>query len=271
MDIDIQKQPTNHLKDKILRFKLVAFLRKNLPFFIIILIFLITILAGVWNIKRYTITDLNGLDIPQNVSILIDKYMEEKLIGKNYFSFSTTSIDKEMLSSLSYIKLVNIEKVVPNKLEVFVELYTPSSTALIRGSECYLLSEDGVVLDTICKEDTVNCCKNYASKNFIYNFTSSEVDKSNAENGKQKLLIMESIYKVVKVLSTYKYEIKSVSLENKILEITLKTDQTFKFSMSEDLDIQLERFIAVANRVKSDNLEFKSIDFRFERPVLKNY
>jgi hypothetical protein len=89
-------------------------------------------------------------------------------------------------------------------------------------------------------------------------------------NGKQGLLIMESIYKVVKVVNTYGYEIKNILFVDNILEITTKTDKIFKFSMSEDLDLQLERYISVANRVKSDNLEFKSIDFRFERPVLKN-
>jgi hypothetical protein len=52
--------------------------------------------------------------------------------------------------------------------------------------------------------------------------------------------------------------------------VDLNSGQSFSFSMSEDIDTQLERFIAVANKIKSDNLEFKSIDLRFERPVLKN-
>jgi len=270
MDIDIQKQPTNHLKDRILRFKPVAFVKKNIAIFVVLFVFLLSMLVGIWNIKKYTITDLNGLDIPQNVSTLIDKYMEEKLIGKNYFSFSTTTFEKDMITSVPYVKEVNIEKVVPNKLEVFVNLYKPTSTALLRDSECYLLSEEGIVLDTICKEDTANCCKAYATEHSLYVFTSSEVDSSNTENGKQALMVMENIYKVVKVVNTYGYEIQSISLDSMILEVTVKTDQVFRFSMSEDLDLQLERYIAVANRVKSDNLKFKSIDFRFERPVLKN-
>jgi cell division septal protein FtsQ len=270
MDIDIQKQPTNHIKDRILRFKPIAFIKKNLPVFIVIFVFGITLLIGVWNIKKYTLTDLEGLDIPTNVSALIDEYMEEKLIGKNYFLFSTTTYEKDMLKSVSYIKEVNIEKVVPNKLEIFVDLYRPASVALIRDSECYLLSDEGIVLDTICKEETANCCKSYATNHSLYLFTSGDVDSSSMTNGKLELLIMENIYKVVKVINTYGYEIKSISLANNILEITVKTDQTFTFSMSEDLDLQLERYVAVANRVKSDNLEFKSIDFRFERPVLKN-
>jgi len=175
-----------------------------------------------------------------------------------------------MLASVPYIKEVNIEKILPDKLEIFVKLYRPASTALIRETECYLLSNEGIVLDTICKEDVVNCCKAYANDHSLYLFTSAEVDSSYTANGKQELLIMENIYKVVKVINTYGYEIKSISLNDNVLDITTKTDQIFKFSMSEDLNLQLERYIAVANRVKSDNLEFKSIDFRFERPVLKN-
>jgi hypothetical protein len=270
MDIDIQKQPTNHIKDRIIRFKPVAFIKKNLPIFIVLLVFLITILIGVWNVKQYTIIDINGLDIPQKVSTLIDKYVNEKLIGKNYFSFATTTFEKDMKVSVPYIKNVNIEKVVPNKLEMFVDLYNPASTALIRETECYLLSDEGIVLDTICKEDTVNCCKNYASEHSLYIFSAAGVDSSYNSEGKQELLIMGNIYKIVKVTKTYGYEIKNISLVGNVLEITLKTDQVLRFSMTEELDLQLERYIAVANRVKSDNLEFKSIDFRFERPVLKN-
>jgi len=175
-----------------------------------------------------------------------------------------------MIKSVPYIENVNIEKVIPSKLEIFVNIYRPASTALLRETECLLLSEEGVVLDTICKEDTVNCCKNYASDHSLYIFTSSDVDSSPLVSGKQGLLIMEDIYKAVKVINTYGYEIKGITFVSNILEITTKTDQVFKFSMSEDLDLQLERYISVANRVKSDNLEFKSIDFRFERPVLKN-
>jgi hypothetical protein len=167
MDIDIQKQPTNHIKERIFRFKPIAFIKKNLPIFIVLFIFLLTLLVGIWNIKKYTLTDLEGLDIPTNVSTLIDKYMEEKLIGKNYFSFSTTSFEKDMLVSVPYIKEVNIEKVIFNKLEIFVKLFRPASTALIRDTECYLLSGEGIVLDTICKEDIVNCCKNYATDHLL--------------------------------------------------------------------------------------------------------
>lgn len=270
MDIPAPKQPTNHLKDRVLRFKPICFIKKNLPIFVVIFVFLLTLLFGLWNIRYYTITDRDGDNIPTNVENQIEKYLNEKVIGKNYFSFSTTSLEEEMTKNLSYVKSVNIEKVVPNKLEIFVNIYEPSSAAYIKNQSCYILSEEGYVLENICKEDTQNCCLKYATDNSIYSFTSQNVDISTEGSGKQKLMIMDNISNVTKVVRAYKYNIKNVTLSDSILEITLDSGQLFRFSIAEELDIQLERFIAVANKVKSDNLEFKSIDFRFERPVLKS-
>jgi hypothetical protein len=155
-------------------------------------------------------------------------------------------------------------------LEIFVDLYIPQGVALIRNEQCYLLSEEGIVLENLCTEDVENCCKNYASEKSLYIFSSSEVDVSDIENGKVKLLVMDSMSKIIKVINTYGYTIKQIDLSSSVLEITLDSGQLFRFSMIDDLDIQLERYIAVANRVKSDNITFSSIDFRFERPVLKN-
>jgi len=270
MEIPVPKQPDNHMKDRILRFRPVVFLKKNIPVLILILIFLMTMIIGVWNIKKYTITDMNGLEISAEISTMIDGYVEEYIKGKNYFSFSSNTYERDILSKVSYIKSANIEKVVPNKLEIFVDVYIPKGVALIRDEQCYLLSEEGIVLENLCSEDIKNCCKNYASERSIYTFTSSEVDTSDIENGKQKLLVMDSMAKVIKVINTYGYVIKDINLSSSVLDITLDSGKLFRFSMIDDLDVQLERYIAVANRVKSDNIVFTSIDFRFERPVLKN-
>lgn len=270
MEVPVPKQPDNHIKDRILRFRPVIFLKKNLPLFIVIFIFLLTILIGVWNIKTYTITDLNGLEIPTNISEMISKYVDENIKGKNYFSFSSNTYERDMLAKVPYVKTTNIEKAVPNKLEIFVDLYIPQGVALIRDEQCYLLSEEGIVLENICEEDIVNCCKNYASEKSIYVLSSSDVDVSDMENGKEKLLVMDSISGVVKVINTYGYTIKQISLSNSVLEVTTDQSKIFRFSLGDDLTVQLERYIAVANRIKSDSLEFTSVDFRFERPVLKN-
>jgi cell division septal protein FtsQ len=270
MEIPAPKQPDNHIKDRILRFKPVIFLRKNLPVFSVIFISFITMLMGVWNVKAYTITDLNGLEIPTNISEVIGKYVDENIKGKNYFSFSSNTYEKDISSKISYIKVANIEKIAPNKLEIFVELYVPKGVALIRDEQCYLLSEEGIVLENLCEEDIANCCRNYASEKSIYLFSSSEIDVSDIENGKEKLFVMDSISKVIKVVNAYGYVIKQISLSNSVLEIVIDQNKLFRFSLGDDLTTQLERYIVVANKIKSDNLDFKSVDFRFERPVLKN-
>jgi len=269
MDIDIQKQPTNHVKDRVLRFKPVAFIKKNWLVFAILFIFSLTMLVGIWNIKKYTLTDINGQEVPLEVANQIDEYIQNNLKGRNYFFFSTMPYEKDMAKTLQYLKDVNIEKIVPNKLEIFVEIYKPVCTAYLHSNSCYLLSEEGYVLNQICEEEVENCCKQTAETNNIYMFSSSDTDISPNDSGKQTLIILENVSKITKVIMVYDYAIEGITLNGSILEVTLNTGQVFRFNMSDNLDIQLERYIAVANRVKSDNLEFKSIDFRFERPVLK--
>lgn len=269
MDIDIQKQPTNHIKDRILRFKPVAFVKRNYLVFLVLTLFLLSILFGIWNVKSYTLTDEDGSIIPNNVEKQIEEYLKDKLIGKNYFTFSTTPYEEDMVKNIPYLKDIKIEKVAPNKLEMFAEVYKASNTAYLREKDCYLTTHDGYILEHICQEDTANCCKTTALNNEVYMFSSSETDITNSTDGKQELMIMEEINKVADVIKTYQYTINNITLENSIIEVTLDNSSIFRFTTADDIDTQLERFIVVANTVKSDNLNFKSIDFRFEKPVLK--
>ena len=81
---------------------------------------------------------------------------------------------------------------------------------------------------------------------------------------------MDSISKVIKIVNSLGYDIKTVTLSGDILEIKLTSDNIVRFSVDEDLDTQLERFVIVAGKIKSDKIKFKSLDVRFERPVIKN-
>jgi cell division septal protein FtsQ len=265
MDIDIQKQPTNHVKERIFRFKPICFLRNNWLPIIIILVLLLSFVLGVWSIKSYTLTDMDGLIVPQDVQEQVSKYMEENLMGKNYFMFSSNTYEQGLKNAIPYIKDVRIEKLIPNKLEIFVSVYSPVCSAYLKEDKCYLLSSEGYILNQICTDDTQNCCTKYAEDNSLYVFSSPSVSISGSQ-----LLIMEDISKIVKIVQTYKYTIARISLDNSEIVVTLDSGQFFNFTTSQDLDTQLTRFVAVVNDVKSDNLEFKSIDFRFERPVLKN-
>ncbi len=268
--MEIQKQPTNHTLDKLLRFKPVTFLKKNLFVTIVVLLIVITNLVGIWNIKKYEIYDISGTEVPTNIVNDISKYIEQNSVGENFFLLSPGELNSQLVSNISYIKSANVKKSLPNKLEIFVEIYKPELLSVLNGDQCFVLSSEGIMLERVCEGETNDCCMNYIETNKQYLLTSSSVDISKLESGKEKLLVMESISKVTKVTESLGYTIESVTLSGDILELKVTDGKILRFSMGEDLDTQLERLVIVAGKIKSDKIKFKSLDVRFERPVIKN-
>lgn len=268
--MEIQKQPTNHTLDKVFRFKPVTFIKKNLFVTIVILLIVITNLLGIWNIKKYEIYDISGIEVPGNIVNETSRHIDENSLGENFFLLSPSELNKELVSKISYIKSADVKKSLPNKLEIFVEIYQPELLSVLNGDQCYVLSSEGIMLERVCEGESTDCCMSYIETNGLYLLTSSSVDISKLENGKEKLLVMESISMVTKITESLGYGIKSVTLSGDILELKTTDDKILRFSMGEDLDTQLERLVIVAGKIKSDKIKFKSLDVRFERPVIKN-
>lgn len=268
--MEIQKQPTNHTLDKVFRFKPVTFIKKNLFVTIVILLIVITNLLGIWNIKKYEIYDISGIEVPGNIVNETSRHIDENSLGENFFLLSPSELNKELVSKISYIKSADVKKSLPNKLEIFVEIYQPELLSVLNGDQCYVLSSEGIMLERVCEGESTDCCMSYIETNGLYLLTSSSVDISKLENGKEKLLVMESISMVTKITESLGYGIKSVTLSGDILELNTTDDKILRFSMGEDLDTQLERLVIVAGKIKSDKIKLKSLDVRFERPVIKN-
>jgi len=268
--METEKQPRNFKLEKVSRFKPVAFIRKNLFVTIVILLIIVTNLVGIWNIKKYEIFDVSGSEIPSNIVNDIAKYIEENSKGENFFLLSPSKLNAELISNISYIKSANVQKSLPNKLEIFVETYKPELLSVLNGDQCYVLSNEGIMLERVCEGEANDCCMNYIETNKLYLLTSSSVDISKLESGKEKLLVMDSISKVAKITQSLGYAIEEVTLSGDILEIKVADNRVLRFSMGEDLDVQLERLVIVAGKIKSDKIKLKSLDVRFERPVIKN-
>jgi hypothetical protein len=268
MTQDLEKKTRNFLKERILRFKLVAVIRKNIFLFSFLSIFVLTILIGVWDIKKYEIYDLNGNDLQENVYYEIQEYVQENIFKQNFFRFLPSVTSKDMYLEIAKLKSVRMEKVMPNKVVLFVEIYEPKYSAFLKNESCNILSSDGIVLDTVCEELEKECCKEYSVENNLIYFTSTDVEVSVFDYEKNRLLIMEEIGKVVRVVDAFQYNIKTIDLKNDILEVVDQEDTLFRFTIADDIDIQLKRFIVVVAKVRTEYIKMSSLDLRFERPVL---
>lgn len=235
----------------------------------IILFLILSTVFGLWNIKRYEITNISGEEIEVNLNKSISSYIESNVIGSNYFLLKLNSIEDSMISEISYLEDVDITKILPNKIDLLVKVYKPELVGILREDKCYLLSEEGNVLEHLCQDGLQGCCTEYAKANEFYTLTASLFDISVLDNGKEKLLYMDNISKVIKVVKTLDYGISKISVTEELIDVTISGDRLLRFSFNQDIDLQLSRLIVVAGKIKSDNISFKSLDLRFERPVMK--
>jgi cell division septal protein FtsQ len=269
MDTTVTRKSDSHIKDKLFRFKPITFLRKYMVLFLFILFLVLSTVLGLWNIKKYEITEVSNLELNAKIQKDISNFIEEKIIGKNYFTLPQNKVEKEMVSAISYIKSVSITKMLPNRVDLLLEIYEPEIVAMLKENRCYLLSEDGFVLESICGDEGRECCVDYSSSNSLYILNADLFDISTLDNGKEKLLYMDNLSKAIKVVKSLGYEIQKIQVGQESIEITLSGKQLLRFSITQDLELQLSRLIAVMAKIKSDNISFKSLDLRFERPVMK--
>lgn len=269
----VKKRSKKFLKERLLRYGPIVFIRKNIFLFSFLTIFALTLLFGLWNISKYEVYDLDGGEVGSLLLLQIQGYVEENIYGENYFLFSPTSVSQDMYLDISRLKSVRIEKSVPNGLIFFVETYEPKYGAYLKAQTCNILSSEGIVLEEVCEDDQEvgiqECCKEYAQENSLIFFSSPDVEVSLLDNDKDRLLILEEIKKVVTVIEAFKYEIEEITLENDILEVKEAEGRIFTFTIADDINVQLKRFMVVVGKVKAEYIEFKTLDLRFERPVMK--
>ncbi|MFA7628008.1 MAG: hypothetical protein WCY37_01135 [Candidatus Dojkabacteria bacterium] len=269
VDNNIKKKKRSFLKERIMRFKIVALIRKNLPLSIFIFLLIISFLVGLWDVRKYELYDLSGEEVEEEISFSVSNYLKENVTGENYFLLSPSSLEKDLYLQIPKLKTVRIEKVAPNKLVLFLEDFDKKYVAFLRDQKCYLLAQEGIVLDSICEESEAECCQQYGLDNSLTYFSSEEVEPSIFEDEKDRLLIMEEVGKIVTIVDTFNYRIKRIVLNKEIVELYDESDRVFRFTISADIDIQLKRFIVVAGKINSEEMNFSSLDLRFERPVMR--
>jgi hypothetical protein len=280
MSEEVVQKPKSFLKEKIMRFKIVVFIRKNIILFSIITIFILTLLFGMWSISRYDIVDMEGGEIERNILLEIDDYFNENIDSLNYFVFSSIQFQQKIYSEIPRVERIRIEKIVPNKIIMFLQIHEPKYIVDLGSNECNILSSQGYLLEVVSKEGEnededgnreimEDLCINYALENDLVLFSSTDIEISKMEDGKRRLLLMEDINRVVEVVEAFRYEVNNVILTKDVLEINEKEGRVFKFSMTDDIDTQLKKYIIVIGKIRNDLLEFTSLDLRFERPVMK--
>ena len=246
------------LVNRIKRFSFVIFLKKISLILIILTIFVITILLGVWNIKQFDYSTSEFVNISEEQ---MDSYLEI-FKGKNIFLVSPSEIEKEVNNNNGYISSVNAKKVLPNKILIYFEEYMPYYLGY-SSSKCHLFSQEGIKLEEICEECEKECLEYSISQQLIYILSNSVLESGN-------MLIFQQEFETISlVLLEFGYTVKDINILNGITSIKDSDDHLFVFDITYDLDTQLSRLYLVGKKINVDEIQFSSLDLRFERPVMK--
>ena len=260
------------LKERISRFRPVVFIKKNLPIFLFLLFFFLSLIFGVWKIRKYEIYDENWKMLDEKVNELVSDYLNTHILGDNFFLTYTHKVSEDLCSNISYVKSAEVSKSVPNKLTLLLTVFQPKSVMLGRDNKCRLLSQDGVVLEEICKdsEDVSKCCVDFISNGNYYLFRSEDVDISQSSDKKERLLVMRDISNIVRIVESFGNRIKEITLKDGVVDIVDSEGRVSRFTVSEDIHLQTARYFLVMGKIRSDAMSYSLIDVRFERPVVKN-
>ncbi len=231
---------------------------KHLSYILAILVLAyIFFYSPLFTIKEIDINELENIDGNEVVS---DFWI---LKGENFFLTDLTDLRSKAIKDYAFIENIYTEKVFPNRVVINVREKEPF-ISVENEDGCFLLDRSGfVLLESGCS----NLKSNYSVKEVVGE------DLNNIEfvpNSQSSFFKAKEIFMVTNVLDYYDYRVRKVEVENQVAHFYLHDDTEMIFSFSEDIDTQLRRFIVVQNRIDYDNIAFKSLDLRYERPILES-
>lgn len=277
---DIEKIASKIIRKKPLNRR--EILKKSLTIFIPLIFLLVvgglSLLLGLLDISQIKISNSNGdsfnyLDINK-----INSSVEEKVIGIKLPQLSIADTKSLVVESSPFVKSVYIEKVFPDKVDIRIEERVPF--LIVKTTElCAVLDPDNVVVELSEvpegseesdseTSDPFFDCEEIESKYHLTTLFSKEIKADFVLGEESTFYDAEKILVMKRSIESQKYEIKKITLEDSLYIVTVEPNRSLIFSAQQSIDLQLKRFLLVAEQIEQDQIDFLSLDLRYERPVL---
>ena len=240
--------------NKIKRTSLVVFLKRYIVLFSTLFLIGVSFPLGFWNVREIVFVGV------KNDSQLVNS--TTSFIGESIFLVKSSDLKEEIVKKNPYVKDISLEKIVPWKLEITIEEHIPLYISNSLDS-CVIFSDEGYKVEEICKDCNEQCLERASTFSGIYLSSDTVVSNSNS------MIFFKEFSDILQILSKFGYEGKSITLLDGIATIMDTDGHIFVFDITYDLDTQLGRMYLVGEKINTDLIEFKSLDLRFERPVMR--
>jgi len=220
--------------------------------------FYLPILAGFF----FLFYCLNSIFIIKTIVVKDEKKDIKNLTvfkNRNIFFISENEIKDLLLLSNPTIENLEVSKIYPDKLEIGINYYSLLGCLKVDGGY-FILGENGKILDK--KRDE---CLNLPIITYYqkFNFSSYKSGQSlDIQDIKTSLFFLQKISEI----GAY---INSIDINGFDMLVFNLKDKKVYFTAGKDRDRQIYEFESIFTEFKREGRQIKSIDLRFEKPVIK--
>lgn len=268
---------TKHTLGKFQEIKNRIFTKWNIVIFATVILVLILTNLGLtlehFNISEVTFKSAND----QNNTILFANKSKidiegKKLIGKNYFLVNVSQVLNTIRFSDPFIEKGYFEKKFPNTIEFVLFEREPFIIYQLNSQTCLLLDKNAYVVEIKELKDVENkSCEDLKNKYSLSVIVIENFNDGYKLGEQTNKYYLEKIKQAFPVLEFYKIENPSYLIkENGTFEVIDENSRVFTFSLDETLDEQLIKFKISYEQILEKKMDFKSLDLRYERPVVEN-
>ena len=179
--------------------------------------------------------------------------------GDNLILLSDREVSRDLKQKNPSVKGVVIEKRYPSTLKIRISLYRPSVELAVNVGY-FILAEDGRILGKSKALKGSQPLLNYYQKLNYFSY--------GAGNFIEFKDIQDAIY-FVKVLENIGYKVDDVDINNRDILLCNIGEKEVIFTSEKDRALQQYEVSQILKQFKIEGKDFRSIDLRFEKPVVK--
>jgi len=186
-------------------------------------------------------------------------------IDVNYFTINEKEIIKTIKDKYYIAENIVIEKQLPDRILVKIDEREPFLTLNINSSSCAVLDKSSFVFDmATTSESCIKTSINYST------YYVSLVNNSNIYNVNEvsNEFLTNSLEKIIEAIENNNFSIDTITVNSDYIEILLTDKSILIFQLGDDIDTEILRFYIVVEELNRDYKTFKTLDLRYERPIV---
>lgn len=179
--------------------------------------------------------------------------------GGNLVLLSPHEVSAQLIKKNPSVRKVEVEKKYPSTLRIRIELYRPKVELAVNVGY-FILAEDGRILEKSKTRSGSYTSFNYYQK--LNYFTYGAGDFIEFKD------IQDSIF-FVKTLENMGFKVDVVDINNRDMLLCNIGEKKIIFTSEKDRALQQYEVGQILKQFKIEGKDFRSVDLRFEKPVVK--